>query len=88
MNPNDCDALGPGGYNAPGMEGLQPSTGALYLNAGASAGYYSRARGLGADDAMITTGQGLWIGSDNFDGSQTCGDATNLAGICFLPYSG
>ncbi len=86
MNGSDCDALGAGGYNAPGIEGLQPTTGDLYLNAGGTAGYYSRARGLGADDELITSG-GLWIASDNFDGSQTCGTATNLAGICFLPYS-
>jgi len=86
MNSNDCDALGPGGYPAPGMEGLQPSTGALYVNAAGTAGYYSRARGLGADDALVTSG-GLWIGSDNLDGSQTCGSATNVAGICFLPYT-
>ncbi|MDQ2873990.1 MAG: hypothetical protein M3Y33_03900 [Actinomycetota bacterium] len=86
MNPNDCDAMGPGAYNAPGIEGLQPTTGDLYVNTAGTAGYYSRARGLGADDELITSG-GLWIGSDNFDGSQTCGTATNLAGICFLPYS-
>jgi hypothetical protein len=86
MNNHDCDALGSGGYNAPGMEGLQPSTGALYVNAAGTAGYYSRARGLGADDALVTSG-GLWIGSDNLDGSQTCGSATNVAGICFLPYT-
>jgi hypothetical protein len=86
MNPNDCDAMGPGAYNAPGMEGLQPATGDLYVNAAGTAGYYSRARGLGADDMLITSG-GLWIASDNLDGSQTCGTATNLAGICFLPYS-
>jgi hypothetical protein len=86
MNANDCDALGSGGYNAPGVEGLQPATGDLYVNTANTAGYYSRARGLGADDMLVTTG-GLWIASDNFDGSQTCGTATNLAGICLLPYS-
>ena len=26
MNANDCDGLGNGGYNAPGMEGLDPPT--------------------------------------------------------------
>jgi hypothetical protein len=85
MNAQDCDALGPGGYNAPGIEGLQPSTGHLYVNGAGSAGYYSRARGLGADD-MLLTSAGLWIASDNSDGSQTCGGVENLAGICFLPY--
>jgi hypothetical protein len=86
MNSQDCDALGPGGYNAPGMEGLQPSTGDLYINSGGTAGYYSRDRGLGADD-MLATSAGLWIASDNEASSQMCGGVENLSGICFLPYS-
>jgi hypothetical protein len=86
MNPDDCDALGPNAYNAPGIEGLQPSTGDLYLNSAGSAGYYSRDRGLGADD-MLATSAGLWIASDNFDGSQMCGGVQNLAGLCLLPYT-
>jgi hypothetical protein len=86
MNSDDCDALGPGGYNAPGMEGLSPATGALYVNSAGTAGYYSRARGLGADD-MLLTSAGLWIASDNEDGSQMCGGTEDLSGICFLPYS-
>jgi hypothetical protein len=85
MNPNACNALGAGGYNAPGVEGLAPASGALYVNSAGSAGYYSRARGLGADD-MLLTAAGLWIASDNFDGSDTCGGVSGLAGICFLPY--
>jgi len=86
MNPDDCDALGPEAYNAPGIEGLQPSTGDLYVNSAGSAGYYSRDRGLGADD-MLLTSAGLWIASDNLDGSQMCGGVENLSGICFLPYT-
>jgi hypothetical protein len=86
MNANDCDALGDGGYNAPGMEGLDPANGNLYVSADASAGYYSRDRGLGADDMLVTSG-GLWIASDNESGSQMCGGAQNLAGICLLPYA-
>jgi hypothetical protein len=86
MNPEACDTLGAGGYNAPGMEGLDPANGDLYVNKAGSAGYYSRARGLGADDMLITSA-GLWIASDNFDDSQMCGGADGLAGICFLPYS-
>jgi hypothetical protein len=86
MNANDCDALGNGGYNAPGMEGLDPANGNLYVSSDGSAGYYSRDRGLGADD-MLTTSAGLWIASDNESGSQMCGGAQNLSGICFLPYS-
>jgi hypothetical protein len=86
MNSGDCDALGPNAYNAPGLEGLQPSTGDLYLNWAGSAGYYIRDRGLGADD-LLATSAGLWIASDNYDGSQMCGGSQNLSGICFLPYT-
>jgi hypothetical protein len=85
MNPRACNALGKGGYRARGIEGLNPANGALYVDAAGTAGYYSRARGLGADD-MLVTGAGLWIASDNFDGSDTCGGVSGLAGICFLPY--
>jgi hypothetical protein len=84
MNPDDCDALGPTAYNASGIEGLAPATGALYVNSAGTAGYYSRDRGLGADD-MLDTSAGLWIASDNYDGSQMCGGVENLSGICFLP---
>jgi hypothetical protein len=85
MNPNGCDQLGPGGYVAPGMEGLDPATGNLMLNSQATAGLYTRARGLGADDMLITSA-GLWIASDNYQGSQSCGSVNGLAGLCFLPY--
>ena len=85
MNPNACDALGAGGYSAPGIEGLNPANGALYVNPAGSAGYYSRARGLGADD-MLLTSAGLWIANDNLDDSDTCGGVSGHAGICFLPY--
>jgi hypothetical protein len=87
MNPDDCDALGTNGYNAPGMEGLDPANGNLYTSADGTVGYYSRDRGLGADDELLTSA-GLWIASDNEDGSQMCGGVENLSGICFLPYSG
>ena len=83
-NPDACDTLGPGGYNAPGVEGLNAATGALFVNSANSAGYYSRARGLGADDMLITSA-GLWIASDNLDGSDTCGGVSGHAGICLLP---
>jgi hypothetical protein len=85
MNPNACDTLGAGGYNAPGMEGLNPANGALFINSSGSAGYYSRARGLGADD-MLVTSAGLWIASDNLAASDSCGGVSGHAGICFLPY--
>jgi hypothetical protein len=46
----------------------------------------TRARGLGADD-MLLTSAGLWIASDNFDGSDQCGGVTGHSGICFMPKS-
>jgi hypothetical protein len=61
------------------MEGLSPATGALTFNP-------TRARGLGADDMLITSA-GLWIASDNFQGSSQCGGVSSHAGICLLPYA-
>ena len=77
-NPNGCDFAGPGAINAPGMEGLDPATGLLTFNP-------TRDRGQGADD-MLVTGAGLWIASDNDNGSTQCGGVGAHAGICFLPY--
>jgi hypothetical protein len=79
QNPNGCDFAGPGAISAPGMEGLSPATGALTFNP-------TRARGLGADDMLITSA-GLWIASDNFQGSSQCGGVSSHAGICLLPYA-
>jgi hypothetical protein len=84
-NPSGCKSTGPGAYPAPGMGAFRPATGKLLLNAARTAGRYSRARGRGADD-MLLTGSGLWIASDNFVGSDTCGGVPGHAGICFLPY--
>ena len=78
QNPNGCDFQGRGGISAPGMEGLSPTNGRLTFNP-------TRARGLGADD-MLLTSAGLWIASDNYNGSNTCGGVSGHAGICFLPY--
>jgi hypothetical protein len=80
-----CKHAGPGYINAPGMGGFNPSTGALLLNSAGTAGLYSRSRGHGADD-MLLTGAGLWIASDNFDGGTSCGGEAGFSGICFLPY--
>jgi hypothetical protein len=77
-NANDCDAQGPGAISAPGMVGLAPSNGAVVFNP-------TRARGLGADD-MLVTRAGLWIASDNAFGSSQCGGVSGHAGICFMPY--
>src|SRR5439155_15688609 len=38
MNPQGCNNQGPGAYPAPGMEGLDPANGALYINSAGSAG--------------------------------------------------
>ena len=84
-NPNGCDFLGSGGFNAPGIAGLNPGTGDLMLNSDGTAGLYSRGRGLGADDMLITSA-GLWIASDNYQGTQMCGGANGLGGLCLLPY--
>jgi hypothetical protein len=84
MNPRGCNFKGPGAITATGMEGLSPGNGRLYLNRFHTAGYYERSRGHGADD-MLRTRAGLWIASDNFGHSQTCGFQSGLSGICFLP---
>jgi hypothetical protein len=76
-NPRGCDREGPGAISAPGMEGLSPSTGALIFNP-------TRARGLGADD-MLVTDAGLWIASDNMNNASQCGGVFQHAGICFMP---
>jgi hypothetical protein len=78
-NSHGCDAAGPGSSSAPGLMGLSPTDGSLAFAPGIS-------RGLGADD-MLVTSAGLWIASDNSDGSQSCGGVTGHAGICLLPAS-
>ena len=79
QNPDGCDHAGPGAISAPGMEGLSPGTGNLTFNPG-------HARGLGADD-MLVTDSGLWIASDNLGNVDQCGHKFGFAGICLLPYS-
>jgi hypothetical protein len=83
-NSDGCDAAGPGAITSPGMAGLVPATGALMVNSQGT-GLYTRSRGNGADD-MLVTSAGLWIASDNAFGSQTCNGVNGLAGLCFLPY--
>ncbi|HZO77627.1 MAG TPA: hypothetical protein VFB39_06250 [Solirubrobacteraceae bacterium] len=84
MNPRGCNFKGHGAITASGMEGLAPASGRLLTNKYHTAGYYERSRGHGADD-MLRTRAGLWIASDNFGHSQTCGFTSGLSGICFLP---
>jgi hypothetical protein len=86
-NQNACNKKGPGAIPAPGLAGLTPGAtgGKLILNSAHTAGLYSRSRGHGADD-MLLTGAGLWIASDNFGGNTSCGGKSGFAGLCFLPY--
>ena len=84
-NQNACNAKGRGAIPAPGLAGLKPASGSLILNSAGNAGRYSRSRGHGADD-MLLTGAGLWIASDNFGGGIQCGGVSGFSGICFLPY--
>jgi hypothetical protein len=87
-NPGGCDQAGPGAIPAPGMGGFTPGAtgGQLLTDATSTTGLYSRGRGLGADD-MLVTPAGLWIASDNDADTDTCGGVSGLAGICFLPYT-
>jgi hypothetical protein len=87
-NQNACNTKGTGAIPAPGLAGLTPGAtgGSLILNAAGKAGLYSRSRGHGADD-MLLTSVGLWIASDNFGGNTSCGGVSGFAGICFLLYS-
>ena len=87
-NQNDCNKEGPGAIPAPGLAGLTPGSagGSLILNSASTAGLYSRSRGRGADD-MLLTDAGLWIASDNFGGKTSCGGKPGFSGLCFLPYT-
>ncbi len=79
-NPAGCGVAGPGAVARPGVGALAPSTGS------ATAWNPTRARGLGADDMLLTSNPaGLWIASDNYLNSDQCGGVSGLAGICFLP---
>ena len=85
-NGNGCnnEGMGTGAVPAPGLGGFDLS-GTLIKNAGGTAGLYSRSRGNGADDLLVTSA-GLWIASDNFGGNTSCGGLSGFSGICFLPY--
>ena len=74
------------GPYGPDRIGVGRRTGRGVVGASAVSFNPTRARGLGADD-MLLTSAGLWIASDNFDGSSTCAGVYGYAGICFLPYS-
>jgi len=87
-DPNGCKKAGPGSIVAPGLGGFTTGAtgGSLLMNSAGVAGLYSRSRGRGAD-AMLLTSAGLWVASDNFGGSTSCGGQAGYAGICFLPYT-
>jgi hypothetical protein len=85
QNPDGCNSAGSGAISAPGLDALNPANGHLITNSQGTRSLYSRARGIGADD-MLVTRAGLWIASDNFDKSDTCDGMSGLSGICFLPY--
>ena len=87
-NQGACNTKAVAAVPAPGLAGLAPGAkgGALIRNSAGTAGLYSRSRGHGADD-MLLTSAGLWIASDNFGGGTQCGGKAGFAGICFLPYT-
>jgi hypothetical protein len=84
-NPKGCNHAGPGAIPDPGLQGLDPATGALELRPDNSPVYsMSRANA----DNMLITSTGLWISSTNRYGSQYCGRIPGHSGICLLPYPG
>jgi hypothetical protein len=85
-NTNGCNHQGTGALPAPGLGGFNPATGALITNSGGTAGLYSRSRGNGADDLLVTSA-GLWVASDNFGGNTSCGGVSGFSGLCFLSNS-
>jgi hypothetical protein len=85
-NANGCNHQGSGALPAPGLGGFNPSTGALITNPSGTAGLYSRSRGRGADDLLVTSA-GLWVASDNFGGNTSCGGQPGFSGLCFLSNS-
>jgi hypothetical protein len=82
-NPDGCNDPGPGAVQDYGMQGLNPSTGALLLNPSGQP-LYTMARADGVN--MILTTGGLWIASTNRFGTNTCQGVPNLSGLCYLPY--
>ena len=88
-NQNACNKAGPGAIPDQGLAGLTPGPtgGSLILNSAGTAGLYSRSRGHGADDMLLTTA-GLWIASDNFDERNLVRRRRpGFSGLCFLPYT-
>jgi hypothetical protein len=85
-NGSGCNQAGRGAVPAAGLGAFTPAaSGGRLLTGAGGTGLYSRGRGMGADDMLLTTA-GLWIASDNLDGTDTCGGVSGHAGICFLPF--
>lgn len=82
-----CNQLGKGGLEDYGMQGLNPTNGYVYMNPEnpTTEPEYTMSRANG-QYMLLTTG-GLWIGSTNRFGDDSCNNVSNLAGICYLPYS-
>jgi hypothetical protein len=77
-----CNHEGPGAVPDKGLQGFNAANGQVRLNSSGSARYsMSRANA----DSMIFTSAGLWIGSSNRFGSDTCGKVSGHSGICLLP---
>ena len=84
-NSDGCDGPGPGAIKDYGLQGLSPSNGEVYVRPDGTAVYrMSRANA----DSMLLTSAGLWIGSSNRFGSQSCGQMPGHSGVCLLPYPG
>jgi hypothetical protein len=82
-NSDSCKGKSPNAIQDYGMAGLNPSTGAVLMSSPTTPMYtMSRANG----DYMMLTSAGLWIGSTNRFGDNSCNGVSNLSGICFLPY--
>ncbi len=76
-NPKGCDSAGAGAVTRSGVGAVSVSSGS------ATSWNPSRARGHGADDALLTSA-GLWIASDTFFSSTNCAGKYH-PGICFFP---
>jgi len=73
-----CEAENPGSIVRLGVADVSPTDGTVM------SWDPTRSRGHGADD-MLLTPAGLWIASDNFFASDSCGGAYH-PGICFFPH--
>jgi hypothetical protein len=82
-NPDGCNHAGPGAVADQGLQGLDPSNGAVEVKSNGNP-LYTMAR-ANADDLVITSA-GLWIASTDRGGANSCENVGGHAGICFLPY--